>query len=118
MKSPKPNDPTRLRVKSYGKPKAGKYGDTLIIPTNIEYSTWCCAEAHEYAHAFKCISDLFENAEEFRERSINFAAQLEYIAEKLSFTAPATPAEQEEISRDLLRIAERLSAVYKEDQND
>lgn len=117
MKSPKPNDPVRLRVKGYGTPKA-KYSDTITIPVYVEYSTWCCAEAHEYAYAFKCISDLFENAVEFREKATHISSQLEYIAEKLSFTVPATPAEQEKLSKDLLHIAHSLSSVYKDEEDD
>ena len=117
-KSPKPNDPVRLSVKSFGTPKADKYGESITIPVHVRYDTWCCTNAHEYAHAFKCISDLFENAEEFRESSSSISASLEYIAEKLSFAAPATPAEQEQISKDLMHLARRLSSVYKKDEDE
>lgn len=117
-KSPKPNDPTRLQVKSFGTPKADKYGESITIPVHVRYDTWCCTNAHEYAHAFKCISDLFENAEEFREKATHISAQLEYIAEKLSFTSPATPEEQGHLAKQLTQIAHRLSAVYKENEDE
>lgn len=117
MKSPKPNDPRRLRILGFGKTKT-RHGETITVPVTVEYDTWCCTEAHEYAHAFKCISDLFERSAEFSAASTSISASLEYIAEKLSFTAPATPAEQEKISKDLVHLARRLSSVYKEDEDD
>ena len=118
MKSPKPNDPVRLSVKSFGSPDADKYEGSITVPVYVEYSTWCCTEAHEYANAFKCIAELFENSQEFRDRATSISASLEYIAEKLSFTSPATPAEQEQISKDLMHLAHRLSSVYTEDEDD
>ena len=117
MKSPKPNDPRRLRILGFGKTKT-RHGETITVPVTIEYDTWCCTEAHEYAYATKCITDLFENAEEFREKATHISAQLEYIAEKLSFTSPATPEEQGHLAKQLTQIAHYLSSVYKENEDE
>lgn len=118
MKSPKPNDPSRLKVTGYGKPKADKYGDSITVPVYVEYSTWCCTEAHEYGHAFKCIADLFERTEELRDRTISFAAELEHIVDTMIANKPLPEEEQNKIANRLYWVAERLRSTYgDEDAN-
>lgn len=80
MKSKKPNDPRRLTIAGFGKPKVHR--DSIRIPIYVEYDPWCCIEAHEYANAFKAISDLFEDTADDKERR-------EYIAAHLDGTADA-----------------------------
>ncbi len=81
MKSQKPNDPRRLTITGYGRPKA-KNG-SLYIPVHVEYNPWCCTEAHEYAHAFKAISDLFEGSADNKAKREYIAASLEGMSDAM-----------------------------------
>lgn len=118
MKSPKPNDPVRLTVKGYGKPKADKYGDTITVPVYVEYSTWCCTQAHEYGYAFKCIADLFERTEELRERTSSYVIELEQIVDTLIANKPLPAETQNTIANRLNDMARKLRSIYgDEDEN-
>ena len=111
MKSPKPNDPRRLRILGFGKTKT-RHGETITVPVTIEYDTWCCTEAHEYAYATKCITDLFENTQNLKERTLDFAAQLEFIVDELIANKPVTPDQQNTITNRIYDIAQRLRLTY------
>lgn len=114
MKSPKPNDPRRLRITGFGKTKA-RHGETITVPVTVEYDTWCCTEAHEYAYAVKCITDLFENTQDLKERTINFAAQLEAIVDEL-IAKPVT-YDSTTITNRIYDIAQRLRSTYGDEDD-
>ena len=82
MKSLKPNDPRRLTITGFGQPKA-KSG-TIRIPVHVEYEPWCCTEAHEYANAFKAVSDLFDESADDKARLEYVATQLEWISDNIN----------------------------------
>lgn len=116
MKSLHPSDPRRLRITGFGKTKA-RHGENITVPVIVEYDTWCCTEAHEYAHAIKCISDLFENTQDLKERTLNFAAQLEAIVDELIANRPVTEDQQNTIENRIYDISQRLRSTYGDDDD-
>ena len=116
MKSLHPSDPRRLRITGFGKTKA-RHGETITVPVIVEYDTWCCTEAHEYAHASKCITDLFENTQDLKERTLDFAAQIEAIVDTMIANKPLPEEEQNKIANRLNWISERLRSTYGDDDD-
>lgn len=82
MKSKKPNDPRRLTITGFGKPKVHR--ESIRIPIYVEYDPWCCIEAHEYANAFRAISDLFEGRADDKETREFTASKLEWMSDAIN----------------------------------
>lgn len=114
MKSQKPNDPRRLRIKSIDKMKETYPGDQLTLTVRVEYDTWCCTEVHEYAHATKALSDLFERTEELKERTMDYAARLEGAVDLLIASKPLPEEDQTTLANQLNDMARRMRDTYSD----
>lgn len=115
MKSPKPNDPRRLKVKSINKMKETYPGEQLTLTVKVEYDTWCCTEGHEYANATKALTDLFDRTEELKERTVDYAFRLEGAVDLLIANKPLSEEDQNLLANQLNDMARRMRGTYSDD---
>lgn len=111
MKSPKPNDPRRLSIKSIDKIKETYPCDQLTLTVKVQYDTWCCTEGHEYAHATKALTDLFESRADEKEVREDYASRLIWLLEHIVMgTVDTSKAE-----KLLVSVAEYLKELGEEE---
>lgn len=114
MKSLKPNDPRRLTIKSIDKIKETYPGDQLTLTVKVTYDTWCCTQGHEYAHATKAVTDLFDNSADEKERRESIATNLEMLADKFIRDG----IEDKQVSSILMSASEYLKELGEEEYHD